>query len=164
MLIDLHAYRAAREHALINESEQKAAIFFSNGTEKLMVSPSYDGATEEFAWIIPVPSRPKVEIVDGAIFHELAALTAPMLLSPPPSAESSGRKLATVQVLERKIVGHYDVSVLSSSDPDALMKWLGSNGYQLPDKAIDPIKEYIKRHWTFVACKVTDSDRKPSKA
>ncbi len=74
---------------MINEPEQKAAIFFSHGTEKLMVSPSYDGATEKFAWIIPVPARPKVEIVDGAIFHELAALTTPVPASMPSTAKSS---------------------------------------------------------------------------
>ena len=38
------------------------------------------------------------------------------------------------------------------------MKWLSTNGYELPQKALDPVKEYVTRHWTFVACKIADSD------
>ncbi len=58
-----------RERAMINEPEQKAVVYFHNGSQQLIISPSFDGAPAEFAWIIPVPSRPNVQILDGALFH-----------------------------------------------------------------------------------------------
>lgn len=117
---DLH-----RQDVVINEAEQKAVIFFRNGMEDLIISPSFDGAPERFAWVVPVPTKPKVEVVKGAIFHELKRLTSgwgyrdgvPMIAkaaTPPvryPKPE--------VRVLERRVLGKYDVAVLSSTDGKA---------------------------------------------
>ena len=144
-----------RERALINEPEQKAVVFFSKGTEQLIISPSYDGQASNFAWIVPVPARPKVEILKGAIFHELSKLTEPK--RPKFRSEKSAQSLsapAGVTVLERKTVGAYDVSVLSATDGQALMKWLKANKYHMPDKAIGPMRSYVKQGWTFVASRI----------
>lgn len=145
----------SRERSLINEPEQKAVVFFSKGTEQLIISPSYDGQASNFAWVVPVPARPKVEILKGSIFHELAKLTEPKR---PESrmAKSAGSMSApeAVTVLERKTVGAYDVSVLSATDGQALMKWLKANKYHMPDKAIGPMKAYVKQGWTFVASRI----------
>ncbi|MBI2843708.1 MAG: DUF2330 domain-containing protein [Armatimonadetes bacterium] len=141
MIPDAKAARRALEQALIKEPEQKAVIFFRNGVEQLIISPSYEGATDRFAWVVPVPARPKVEIVEGAIFHELAEITTFQVMSMgPASGEKSSRNDASVRVLERKTVGSYDVSVLSAGDGAALMKWLSGNGYHLPQKAAKPVK------------------------
>jgi len=152
---DERTWQQRRESALINEPEQKAVVFFSAGTEQLIISPSYEGDATNFAWVVPVPARPKVEILKGAIFHELARLVMP---KPPADRLSKSRLLspqaAGVKVLERKTVGAYDVSVLAASDGNALMNWLKSNGYHLPDKAVEPIKGYVKDRWTFVACRI----------
>src|SRR5688500_2616667 len=75
-------WKARRERAYINEPEQKAVVYFSNGRERLIISPGYRGDASEFAWIVPVPARPKVDKVEGALFHELARLVPP----PPRSA------------------------------------------------------------------------------
>jgi hypothetical protein len=145
-------WKQYRERALINEPEQKAVIFFSRGKEQLIISPSYEGSASSFAWVVPVPARPKVEILKGAIFHELAELTMPV-----EDLALGGRAMkaaANVTVLERKTVGAYDVSVLAATDGKALMKWLAANQYYLPAKAIGPMKAYVKERWTFVACRV----------
>jgi len=150
------------EKSRITEPQQKAAIYYSNGIEKLIISPSFKGAADKFAWVIPVPARPKVSILDGAIFHELKSLTTPRF--PRGSSRKGGAPGSAppdvVQVLERKTVGAYDVSVLKSTDANALTKWLRTNGYRLPEpdpfvrKRIDPVGYYVKNHWTFVACRV----------
>jgi len=157
MMVSEAAWKTGRERALINEPEQKAVVYFSKGREDLIISPSYEGPSGSFAWVVPVPARPKVEIVKGAIFHELAALT-----QPPPSDAFSNRRNkgvmaaapAPVTVLERKTVGAYDVSVLSATDGQALVKWLMANKYHMPAKAVGPIKSYVKQGWTFVACRI----------
>ncbi len=64
---------------------------------------------------------------------------------------------AAVQVLERKTVGAYDVSVLAATESRALGAWLERNGYRIPDRARKPIGEYIREKWTFVACRVKNA-------
>lgn len=142
-------------HAFITEPEQKAIIFYSNRLEKLIISPKYEGTVESFAWVIPVLAPPRVEIGEPRIFDELAELVIDW---PKSGGLQTGPRTSEqdVTVLQRKIVGDYDVSVLSSKDSQALMKWLDENGYHLPTEAIGPIQEYVKERWTFVACKVHD--------
>lgn len=147
-------WRESRERSLINEPEQKAVVFFSKGTEQLVISPSYQGPSSSFAWVVPVPSRPKVEILKGAIFHELALLTMPKRSVAKSAVMLRAETPSRVTVLERKTVGAYDVSVLSASDGQALMKWLKANKYHIPDKAIEPVKSYVKQGWTFVASRI----------
>jgi len=153
MFVTEATWRRHRERAMINEPEQKAVVFFSKGQEQLIISPSYEGKWSDFAWVVPVPARPKVEILKGAIFHELATLMMPK----PRSAALPGKATMAdghVTVLERKTVGAYDVSVLAATDGKALVKWLAANKYHLPDKAIAPINAYVKDRWTFVACRI----------
>ena len=145
---DLETWKRMREQGLVNEPEQKAAIFFDKGREQLIISPKYEGPAEKFAWIIPVPTRPKVEIADEAIFYELYELAASVFLS--------SKRADEVKVLEKATIGAYDVNVLSATDGKALMKWLSQNGYHLPEKALEPVKSYVRRRWTFVACKIHD--------
>lgn len=151
------AWNAQRERALINEPAQKAAVFFRNGREQLIISPSYQGPAGDFAWVVPVPARPQVKILKGALFHELARIVEP---APPGRFRAKAAGMAThharkqVTVLEREVVGAYDVSVLSATDGGALQAWLSQNGYFLPPSAKRPLAGYVRERWTFVACRV----------
>lgn len=148
-------WKKLRERSYINEPEQKAVVFFNKDREDLIISPSYRGPSDRFAWIVPVPSQPKVEILKGAVFHELMKVTSPKRPEFWPTAKSAGSARQTeVAVLERKTVGAYDVSVLSSTNGRALFEWLKANNYHMPEKAIGPINAYVKEKWTFVACRV----------
>ena len=144
------------ERRHITELDQKAAVFFDGSTEDLVISPSFKGDATEFAWVVPVPARPKVSIVKGALFHDLANL-----VYPPEPMKSGGitegiemERAKKVNVIERKTVGAYDVSVLDASDAGALLNWLKVNQYKLPDAAKQPLQWYVDRHWTFVASRV----------
>lgn len=155
MLPDSKEFRAARERSLITEPEQKAAIIFRDGIEDLIISPRYSGPASRFAWIIPVPTRPTVGKVEGALFHELARVVMP----PSPKGQSKERtagvpQTAGVQVLERKQVGAYDVAVLRADDPRSLMQWLETNRFAVTPAAEGPIQAHIKDGWTFVAARV----------
>lgn len=153
---DEQSWRKSRERSLINEPEQKAVVFFSKGMEQLIISPSYEGPSTSFAWVVPVPARPKVEILKGAVFHELAKLVMPR---PRPALkariyDSLSAAAPKVRVLERKTVGAYDVSVLAATDSKALMNWLAANKYHLPANAVKPMQSYVNERWTFVACRI----------
>ncbi len=106
MLPRRDSWRQERERALINEPSQKAALLYAHGRERLIISPSYEGPPGGFAWVVPVPARPQVQILQGALFHELARIVEP---APRPGsapsfskAATQGRaRAATVVVLER---------------------------------------------------------------
>lgn len=152
-------WKLGRERSLVNEPAQKAMVMVRNGVETLVISPGFTGKAADFAWIVPVPKRPRVAIVKGALFHELA-----MLIEPPyrrdaqvptaGGADLAGAPKAAVTVLERKTAGAYDVSVLAATDSGALMRWLKQNRYHLPPAAKKPIAQYIHEGWTFVASRV----------
>lgn len=154
----LTQWKQGRERALISEPAQKAVVFYRDGREQLIISPSYQGPPGGFAWVVPVPARPQVKVLRGALFHELARV-----VEPPPSSvgrrtlEAVGAAAPTgraVTVLERETVGAYDVSVLSATEGGALQTWLARNGYALPGAARRPLAEYVREKWTFVACRV----------
>ncbi len=154
-------WRQQREKSMINEPEQKALIVYDKGREQLIISPGFSGSSNDFAWVVPVPSRPKIEILQGAPFHELARLVEPEpnrlkqeQKSMAPSARAGG-----VTVIERKTIGDYEVSVLTATDSQALVHWLRDNGYHMPHAAEGPVRTYTAEHWTFVASKIKLHDR-----
>ena len=53
------------------------------------------------------------------------------------------------------ILEHFHVSVLGSSDADALMNWLKANDYYVSSISRDVLEAYIKDHWSFVAVKLS---------
>jgi hypothetical protein len=152
-------WKLSRERSLVNEPSQKAMVMVQNGVETLVISPGFTGNAADFAWVVPVPKRPQVATVKGALFHELARLIRPepASLAQGPDGRAAGMRgapKAAVTVLERKPVGAYDVSVLAATDSGALMRWLKQNRYHLPPAARKPIAQYIHEGWTFVACRV----------
>ena len=56
----------------INEPTQKAIILHDSGREDLLLQVKYEGPLEEFGWLIPVPSVPKVEQGSMEAFYELS--------------------------------------------------------------------------------------------
>lgn len=153
------AFRMRRERSYINEPEQKALIYFHNGTEDLVISPSFQGAPSDFAWVVPVPAIPKVEVLRGAPFHELVRWAFPQPIGATGGRFNEAAKSAmganpSVQVIEEKNVGAYHVAVLRSTDSNALGNWLADNQYHLPEAAIPAMNQYIHEGWTFVASKI----------
>ena len=153
------AWKEQRERALITEPAQKAAIVYKDGREQLIISPSFSGPPGDFAWVVPVPSRPQVRILRGALFHELARIVEPppppRMMAPMAGGHAPGPpRRPPVVLLERETVGAYDVSVLSATNSGALQQWLDRNGYALPARARRPLAQYVREQWTFVACRV----------
>jgi hypothetical protein len=146
----------------INEPTQKAVILHGGGREDLLLQVKYEGAVDEFGWLIPVPSLPKVERGSMDAFYELSQLTqlhfgtglatrGGMTLSA--AAEGHAPK---VKVIETKTVGAYHVSILEAKDAGSLERWLKENGYSIPGgkREREIVDDYIRRGWFFVAAKI----------
>lgn len=139
----------------IYQPSQKAIIIYDNGREDLILQVRYEKGAENFAWVVPVPEYPEVDKSDAKLFEELYSITTPTPgAAPSESGEEKAAVPSGVEVLERKRVGIYDVSILSATDPSALIEWLNKNGYNFPEEAESIVDFYIAKDWYFVAMRI----------
>jgi hypothetical protein len=141
------------------ESAQKSVILYGNNTEHLILSASFQGDAEDFAWVIPVPAKPEISVTDAELFWELADFTA---------TEAPGGKggfgcafggmspgdQGGVDVIEEQVVGPYATAILSATNATALVDWLNANGYIFPEDGEEIVSEYIEKEWYFVATRI----------
>ena len=66
--------------AKVQIPDQRALIHYANGTETLVIDTSFKGDGTNFAWIIPVPSVPKVEAATTGLFPTLQELFEPEVI------------------------------------------------------------------------------------
>jgi len=147
------------------ESAQKAVILYGNSTgnctgnctgnftEHLILSVSFEGDAEDFAWVIPVPSIPEITVTDPDLFYELSTYTA-VDISHGGGCEGEGASGGGVDVIEEQVVGPYATAILSGANATALVDWLNANGYILPAEGEEIVSEYIEKEWYFVATKI----------
>ena len=146
----------------MHEPSQKAIIHWFNGNETLFLQVKYEGLAENFGWIVPLPAEPKVTAIDAdkSPFAELSLHTQ--------SREHRGRKgyepENDVTILQRKIVGVYDIAVLASKNNDALSDWLIKNGFSFPKDKSVVLEHYIKKNWIYVAMKIETGSLKSNDA
>jgi hypothetical protein len=151
------------------EVAQKAVILYGNSTgnctgnctgnytEHLILSVSFEGDAEDFAWVIPVPNLPEIAVTDAELFRELSDFTAIEVPSPGfgcffgPAAPGDQDG---VDVIEEQVVGPYATAILSATNATALADWLNANGYIFPEDGEEIVSEYIEKEWYFVATKI----------
>jgi hypothetical protein len=146
------------------ESAQKAVILYGNSTgnctEHLILSVSFEGDAENFAWVIPVPNKPEIAVTDPELFEELSDFTATEFpgggdgfwfgcYGAGPPEDQGG-----VDVIEEQVVGPYATAILSATNATALADWLNANGYIFPEEGEEIVSEYIEKEWYFVATKI----------
>ena len=59
-----------------------------------------------------------------------------------------------VSILDRKIVGVFETTTITSHDAKALQAWLSENGFAVPTNAEPVIASYVKDGWVFVVTKI----------
>jgi hypothetical protein len=67
--------------APVTTPDQRAMLQFSNGVERLVIETSFVGQGTNFAWVVPLPSAPKVEAVSTNFFGYLNASFQPHLIT-----------------------------------------------------------------------------------
>lgn len=148
------------------QSNQQAVILYDssavNATQHLILSVSFEGEAEEFAWVIPVPGRPEISLSDAEVFRELSDFTIRAIPEPPKwgfgCAPADVGPPNGVDVIDEKVVGPYATAILAATDPTALVDWLNENGYFFPEEGEEVIAEYIEKEWYFVATKINAVD------
>ena len=171
-------YVAQADAKLFNKSS-KVVLARDGQRTAITMASDYQGAPEEFALVIPVPTfvaKDQISVVDTATIDHIDAFTAPRLVeyfdeTPCPSPVAVTATLAArsvdaavpappmpayrgVKVEARYDVAEYDVSILSAEESDGLISWLTDNGYKIPSGAEPVIGSYIKQKMHFFVAKV----------
>ncbi|MCY0943171.1 DUF2330 domain-containing protein [Streptomyces antarcticus] len=156
----------------IGVDRETSVVRWDGRTEEIVMRFTVGGDARRAAWIMPVPRRATVELGDGDLFGALASLTRPERRArgyfwprdsdwpfssgrgdgagaAPPGSDGAG-----VGVVGREQLGDFDVARLTATDPDALRKWLESNGFTLPERLAAEVKPYVDQNWEYVAVRL----------
>ncbi len=139
-------------------------LFVQQGDEiEAHVNIFYQGEAEDFAWIVPTPSRPEVGISTADLFTRLNQRVGVRFEleyrsngdcyfnafpddddafddSEPSAPEDNG---GGVTVVEQSSVGPFDFAVLQATSSEALLSWLQDNSYDIPDDVGPFIEPYL---------------------
>jgi hypothetical protein len=229
--------------ARVEVPDQSALIAYDGETERLLIETSFIGQGSNFAWIVPLPTKPEIETsttgvvptlqficrpdvihnvphlyggllalgallylfmtvrptgrltaadcvtcclmtlgllmltrspffsilsltsilaVSGArrggslLLQMLLAFLITVILSGLTLSAGGGRSASAnvVQVLDRKTVGAFETSTITSPDGSALMSWLAQNGYGVATNLAPRVREYAREGWVFVATRI----------
>jgi MYXO-CTERM domain-containing protein len=153
------------------------------GTVEAHIQIVYEGAADQFSWVVPVTALPTLDVGSDALFDRLEPATRPSFKpqwqmdgtcqgfgggnsgvgcgsSSSPKAgrasesSSAGIEGPAVEVVFRGNVGPYDSAVIRSDDPLALKTWLATNGYYVSDASAQIVDDYVAAHSYFVALRL----------
>jgi hypothetical protein len=143
------------------------------GEVEMHVQISYEGPSEAFAWIVPVPAEPELFVSTSDLFTRLALATQPSFqlqnedegncvdsqLFAPSAADSAGGTYSSdtsydVTVTGQKVVGPYETVTLSAASSQDLVGWLEAHGYDLPPGIDAVLQPYVSDGSSFVALRL----------
>lgn len=167
------AAKGALSARALFEVGQEAVIWKEGQTETLTLRTGYQSDGGKFVWIIPVPEKPTVEAGNKQMFEAIDKYTTPKKPWYDPIMDwmdsASGHKYGTVSLglgianevnlVSRKMVDAYDVSVLEATNAQSLRNWLEKNGYEYPESRQHLLKYYIDKGWQFVAAKIDSAEK-----
>ena len=172
---------------LYNSATQ--VVMMRDGTQTVLsMRNNYQGPTEDFAMVVPVPqvlSEESVKTLDDAIFARMNKFSAPRMVEyhernpcgsrrrrgfgmqkgkvmesamAPTSADASGAEEPVVKIEAQFEVGEYEILILSAKESNGLEKWLLANKYNIPSGAAKVLAPYIAQGMYFFVAKV-NSDK-----
>ncbi|MEN0063140.1 MAG: DUF2330 domain-containing protein [Myxococcota bacterium] len=146
-------------------------------TVETHVQISYEGPSEQFAWVVPVAKQPELFLSTQTLFDTLVTQTAPLFnlniieegectfgrnrgvaldsaedasSSAPPASPGNGG----VKVVDQGQVGPFETVTLLAQSSEALLQFLQENSYDLPDDLQPVLDPYIADEAYFVALKL----------
>ncbi|MBU0647987.1 DUF2330 domain-containing protein [Patescibacteria group bacterium] len=148
------------------EADQKAIIVHYDGVEHLILSINFESDSEDFGWIVPVPTRPEVNEVREDIFERVSEMVkktkreTKYYSMPVLGTNTDSGATSYVEVLETKIVGDLVTEVVDTNDSQLFYSWLNSHDYEFPESRTDILDYYIDNDWFFVLSKVVPGREK----
>lgn len=136
------------------------------GTESLSILPAFQGDATDFAWIVPVPGLPELELANSELFYSLDTLTRPVYRYRDGEWDCYGQRdyyvgapdaENGVDIIDTELVGYFQTMIVSATDAPALLDSLSEWGFLYPEnsEAVSAaISDYVERSWYFVTMRV----------
>ena len=166
-------FRPVAYKGSLNERSQEAIIIFHSGdkpgeaTQDLILKISVQGDVDQFGWVVPLPSVPQTGKEEVRLFEELHKYVQARLAagSAKPkgdkkensSAEAERGFAEGVEVISRKTVGSFEVSIVKEKRAGSLNQWLRDNKYQPVAGGDKVIEWYRKKGYVFACMRVSDA-------
>ncbi|ACY15859.1 DUF2330 domain-containing protein [Haliangium ochraceum] len=150
---------------------ERILFAMNDGVVTAHVQIQYNGAADEFAWLVPLPAEPTLGVGTDELFTRIIAATQPTYqvttnipeqCTSPVAAPGRGGLDAGVDfedggdvLVSRDLVGPFETAVLRADDKQPMLDWLSENRFFVPagtDEAVDP---YIKEGAYFLALKLS---------
>lgn len=154
----------------VSSGAQKALLIWQDNIETLHLQSSYEGPVSDFAWIIPVPDRPKIERSDLVLLEQAEKMTRPKVkvlkrelfsgidCACAATNTASEKTLDTgVLELETLKIRELHIDIVSANESGGFIRWLEKNNYAIPDKAGPVLKHYIDKNFYFIVVKIDKS-------
>jgi len=158
------------------EQAGEEILFSVDGTQVTAhISIKYQGPSEKFSWVLPMPNVPEFGVGTEALFAALRQQTDPRFeiewqntadcnytngcyceldAAAGPRDDGGGQNTGSVDVVAEGSVGPFEYKVVDSDDSQALFTWLNDNGYDQPPTAKPIIKRYTDQGFVFVALRL----------
>ena len=172
-------YVAKADTSLFNRASQVVLVRDDERTVITMAN-DFEGEVEDFAVVIPVPTRierEQINVGDRAVIQHLDAYTSPRLveyhdgdpcvryelreMASNDAAMPAGAKQLKRSARSRGVtieasytVGEYDILILSAKESSGLIRWLNENDYKIPDGAERVVDSYLGQDMRFFVAKV----------
>lgn len=171
----------------VDQSGETIVFVLTNQNVEAHVQIEYQGDPERFAWLIPVPRVPEVEVGNQNFFTQLRNATVPTFTVNRTQSSCGGASrsssggcafggssdsAATVVdkdagasyadqdsevVVSREVVGAFDVTILEPTNEAEIEEWLSANDFLNDLNAAPIVRDYVERDHVFVAVKLTPS-------
>jgi hypothetical protein len=152
----------------------RMAVAISPAETTLWDQIEYAGEPEDFVWVLPIQGETLVELASNAFFEAVDGATRITLQGTfPPltttcadpcddglargsSFDSAGGSEGppSVEVFGEAVVGPYETATIGSDDPNALVDWLRTNGYNVPDSILPIIAHYVEQDLNFAVLRL----------
>jgi len=173
-------YVSGADARLFNNATQ-VVLMRKGARTVLAMQNNYQGPTEDFAMVVPVPvvlQKENVKTLPREIFGRVDQLSAPRLVEyweqdpcmqpkydevdravartsmPMKAAPATGHGDLGVKVEAKFTVGEYQIVILSAKDSTGLDTWLRQEKYKIPEGAAPYLKPYVEAGSKFFVAKV----------
>lgn len=162
----------------VNQAAERIIFARSGETTTQIVEILYEGPSERFAWVLPVPGTPDIAVSSSLVFQRLQQATNPTytLNDSQPGCGSGlvagrGQGSSTnfiaeedlggpmVTVVDQGSVGPFDYQTISvdpaDEDPaEVAVRWLESNDYDVDALGGDVLRPYLEAGMNLLAVRL----------
>lgn len=142
----------------IQMSGEQGAVVFDNSASKEQLAIYFDlsGTSMKSALVVPTPKQAKLSQIKKSVFDDLKDIAYPKPVFDGMVGAIPGAVLNTgsVQVLERKKVGSFEIAALKADTYRALYEWTRDNGFNLEPESEAPIRTYIDNNFVLNVIKL----------